>query len=417
MSLKLDPLDLFPNGNPKGSSVEDRTTMDTRGGERVSPLVDTEINPTRVHHGIKLISELIQNPGMIKQMRYIEDDINNGIATQEPSGVDTPYLSMLIQAGIPEDEANKRARDSAIIGWKLRRVEALLASGYLNAIRQGNNPLEIPGFKEAMPIYKQQFLDMLVFLGISPEMPSQLDPDMSIIDSYRTRITPFPSLLQYAILSEDQQGTIFLWGNEGGLKRDPIVGVYFKADVSSKDFVEGAPPIIAHWNDHTKVHEDSHFLAISIKGFSGYSGDRDLAMLGEGFAPIFELWYEGSKSTDNNSFSLETLNSISKGISPVKLRFNDEYTIDQIKFWEEARREGLIKEHSNTINMSSVIMSFLKSNDNIEFQTVFQAFLFSNSLDEFFSKLEIIASRNSFEKFKEEISICIGISQETRFSS
>ena len=119
-----------------------------------------------------------------------------------------------------------------------------------------------------------------------------------------------------------------------------VEGVYFSISAERDPTSEGVIRI-DHSRDHTKVHEDSHFLTLCIKGKDGYFRDMQMGMLGEGIAPIFELWFEGCRQSGNVIFTQESLDLINSGVSPIALSLA-EHTASSEEFWNQAKAERLI---------------------------------------------------------------------------
>ena len=244
-------------------------------------------------------------------------------------------------------------------------------------------------------------------LGIDLAQPSQLDPNLSIEQAYRRNLTPIPERLTGVFFDENTQATV---NYRPGDSEEERWGAFFPF---STEYGEDNTTIrVRHDSDHSKIHEDSHFITVATKGEEGYSKDYRLAMVGEGFAPIFELWFAGSLREGQTVLTESALGIINKGSSPVELR---DLTFDPTnpEWWEGAKHQMVIREHTGVTRISAEIMRMIQENPDITFTELFKSFLEAGDLEEFFQKIEATGSvKKGMDRFRNAVTHFSGMARE-----
>jgi len=349
--------------------------------------------------GIEVVAERIRR--MKEEDGYLWhskiEQLDRAETAIEPTEPDSYLFNLLRDAGLPEGEARVSALASRVHAWEVKKANALLAKGYIEAL--GEEGIDsFPEIQPAMDVWVSQFETICSCLGIDPQSPSVLDEGKTILESYRLRLCPIPQDLTGLMFDEGTQGTIKLDVRYGGRAE---FGVYFPARALLDEGGRGYG--VTHDSDHTKIHEDSHFLTLQFKGEEGYFRDYQLATVGEGFAPIFELWFEGSKKAGQIVPSTEALTTLDRGESPSPLRSGNIDATTQ-EFWQSAKTEMLIREHSGTTKIAAEIMLLLKSNPHISMGACFTAFLHAESFDNFLTAIgELKPSDGSLDRFNSSV--------------
>ena len=320
-------------------------------------------------------------------------ELDHAESAQKPTDPDRYLFELLHGAGLTEEKARASALETKVHDWEVKKANACFSKDYIRALSHAGIDT-LTEIQPAMNIWVSQFKTICSCLGVSPHLPSPIDKGISILESYRLRLCPISQDLVYLLFIDGAQGTIELDVKYGGRSE---FGVYFPARAILGEGGKGYE--ITHDNDYTKIHEDSHFLALQIKGKDGYFADHQLAAVGEGFAPIFELWFDGSIKTGQLTLSTDVLSKLDKGESPSLLRSGDKDASTN-NFWESAKTEMLIREHSGTTKIAAEIMLLLKSNPDICLRDCFSAFLNAKSFESFLTAIgKLNPSDNSLNQF------------------
>jgi len=392
--------EISPSLEKVGASPTQIELEQTRDAQEVVGQIDEERKKKTIGRpGIEVVSERIR--GMQENNDYLWqseiEQLNRAETATEPTEPDSYLFVLLQRAGLPEGEARASALASRVHAWEVKKANALFAKSYIEVL--GEEGIDsFPEIQRAMDVWVSQFESICSCLGIDPQSPSVLDEGKTIIESYRMRLCPIPQDLTDLMFDEGTQGTVELGVRYGGRAK---FGVYFPARALLDEGRNGYR--ITHDSDHTKIHEDSHFLTLQFKGEEGYFKDYQLAIVGEGFAPIFELWFDGSKKSGQTIPSTEALTTLDRGESPSPLRSGDIDATTQ-DFWQSAKTEMLIREHSGTTRIAAEIMLLLKSNPHISMGTCFTAFLHAESFDSFLTAIgELKPSDESLNRFNSSV--------------
>lgn len=312
-----------------------------------------------------------------------------------PNKPATWMFKLLISAGRTEAEAHDVAVISAQREFLDNKANAEAALEYCTVLKTPGTELEsIPYLQKALVTYRRQFTEMGRCLGLDLSQPSKLEPGLSIEENYGRNVTPIPRKLTGVFFDENTQATVLY--QPSWVNKDKQWGSYFSFSV---EYDENASKLVVkHDQDHTKIHEDSHFLAAAMKGERGYFHDYRLGMVGEGFAPIFELWFAGSLKSDHPVLTEDVLNVIDGGDSPVVLR-NSSSNPSEPEWWNEAKTEMVIREHSGTTSMSAEIMKLLQNNPDVKFAQLYRSFLEAGDLAEFLQKIAGTGATKGLEEF------------------
>lgn len=393
--------------NPEGTNFTDVNSANLKQENQSRSELFQEVD----QNNAQLDKETIGRPGIevvAGKIREMQKDnmflwrskiaeLNLAKSAQKPTDPDRYLFELLYSAGLTEANARASALESKVHDWEVKKANACFSVDYIGAISQSG----IDTFTEILPainIWVSQFNTMCSCLGLNPNSPSAIDKGISILESYRLRLCPVPYNLADLMFSDGAQGTIELDVRYGGRSE---FGVYFPARAL---LIEGGKGYrITHDNDYTKIHEDSHFLALQVKGEEGYFADRQLAIVGEGFAPIFELWFDGSIKTGQLILLTDILRKLDTGESPSLLRGGDK-DASTYNFWESAKKEMLIREHSGTTKIAAEIMLLLKSNPHICMRDCFSAFLNAQSFGGFLNAIrELEPSDISYNRFNNSV--------------
>lgn len=384
--------------------------------EAVKPVVQEEVQTSKSEaplpsSGVDTISLLRQK---IEKGGYFLDSTRQqqerDLQREAPSKPDDFLYKLLLNAGQPEEKARDLAMQSAQRTYLGRKANAQAALDYLGILNTpGANFESIAFLSEAIATYNRQFVEMGRLLGIDLAQRSQLDPNLTIEQVYRRNLTPIPERLTGVFFDENTQATVKykpVW--DSGEEK---WGSFF---LFSTEYGEDGTAIrVKHDSDHSKIHEDSHFLVAAIKGERGYFGDYQLAMVGEGFAPIFELWFAGSLREGQTVLTENALNLLNRGSAPVELR---DSTLDPTdpEWWDNAKNQMVIREHTGTTKISAEIMRLIQGNPDITFTQLFKSFLEAGTLEEFFQKIEATGIvKKGVDEFKNGVIHLSGMARES----
>ncbi len=244
----------------------------------------------------------------------------------------------------------------------------------------------------------QQFEEMCKLLGIDTALPSKLHTGLTISQGYQLGLTPIPNGITDLFFDEGVQATAKYqprWDNQKQ-KWGSFFPVFVIASTDGQVKID-------HSSDTVKIHEDTHFLRAMLVGDEEYFQNMQLAMVGEGLAPIFELWYTGSYKSGSAIPADNILKSIDAGLSAVQLR-NCDVDCDDPKWWKVAKNQLVITEHTETTNMSASIMKLLKGNPDLNFKDIIQSFLATKTTAEFYQDLFASGKiANGFDEFKDNM--------------
>jgi hypothetical protein len=329
---------------------------------------------------------------------------------EAPSKPDNFLYELLVNAGQPEEKAREIAMQSAQQTYLDRKANAQAALDYLRILNTpGANFESIAFLSEAIATYNRQFIEMGRLLRIDLAQLSQLDPNLTIEQVYRRNLTPIPERLTGVFFDENTQATVKyrpVWDS-----KEERWGSFFP--FSAEYGEDGTVLRVKHDSDHSKIHEDSHFLVAAIKGEKGYYGDYQLAMVGEGFAPIFELWFAGSLREGQTILTENALNLLNRGGAPVELRDSTSDLTDP-EWWEKAKYQMVIREHTGTTRISAEIMRLIQGNPDVTFTQLFKSFLEAGTLEEFFQKIEATgAVKKGLDEFKKGVTHFSGMARES----
>lgn len=270
----------------------------------------------------------------------------------------------------------------------LQRENAQLALNFILCAFGKNEIVPIPQYLEtALLEWKQQFVGMCRILSIDISMPSALDPGMSILESYEQRFAPYPQPLGLFIKEDDSEiGSNTIRKSSFAVSNgepELIPGVFFPVELDENP--TGDSVVVSHSSDHTKVHEDTHFLRMCMVGQESFFRDHAMAMIGEGLARLFELWYQASREKgyllDEEAWGL--LNGF---LVPDSLRsFGAQ--MDDVDFWNKIKLGFQIRELSNLTDLSAEIMKFLRKNPSLRLSDFFKDYIASATKADFAAKL------------------------------
>lgn len=371
-------------------------------GESVPSVRPSEITQSpQIKTGEATISLLREKlAGQAKMKSYpIKLESLHRNAEASPPTEPSEYMYNLLPKSLPEEERREIALNHALISYELRKANAVAALAYLEILEDEKASLENLGFlKEAIPVYMAQFKSLVELLGVDLNQESALPGGRNLIDNYRRGLTPIPQDLSGLFFGEETQATAALSNWENG----HLISTWgpffqFQTNLGSDSEIK-----IIHENQG-KMHEDFHVLVVNLKGERNY---ELTGMIGEGFAPIIELWYSISTHEGDNVLTPEGLEYINKGLSPLKPRGCDSEPSDESgNFWEKTRAEHkIIKETSWSLEMSHQIMRLLRQNPELTFQELFRVYTEAESVDGFFDTVKGLESVSTgFSEFKKEM--------------